>query len=117
MNEPVFGDPSRIRAENKRSIFKGVGFGCGGCAIMIILAAGLLMSIVALIFWLLFKDEASKIAFQQAQASSAVKQALGEPIERGWFSTGQSKTLNGHSTVDLQFMRKSRRGESGFFRS
>jgi hypothetical protein len=103
MNEPIFGDPSRVRLENRRSIFKGISLGCGGCSLIIAFGVIVIFAIIALVFWLLFNDEATQIALQQVRSSSAVKQALGEPIERSWFSTGQSKSINGHSQVWLDF--------------
>jgi hypothetical protein len=100
---PVFGDPTRVQTENKRSIAKGFGLGCGGCALLVLALAGVTASLIGVVFYFLSNSEAAVLAMKQVQASPEVQAALGEPIQKGWFTAGNVNTFNGNSRAQLQF--------------
>jgi hypothetical protein len=67
------------------------------------LPAGLIFAAVvgAFIFEVLGNSEVSKLAVAKAQSNPVVVQRLGEPLKRGWFTTGSVKTLGSTGHADL----------------
>jgi hypothetical protein len=67
----------------------------------IILGIGVLVTILVMVT--MADSEASRMAFAAAQASTAVKQRLGEPIKRGLFTSGSIEVSgpSGHADIAI----------------
>ena len=65
--------------------------------------AALMVSVMVLIFIVIGNSEPSKMAFAMAAANPVVRQRLGEPIKRGFFTTGNIETSGpaGHADVAI----------------
>ncbi len=83
-----FGDPNRVRQENKSAVGKGLLFGCGGCALLLALIAAFSVGILFIVLSSIKHSDAYQLALAKVQASPQVQQALGQPMEAGWFFTG-----------------------------
>lgn len=99
---PPFGDPTVVRAENRSAIGKGVLFGCGGCAVVLVGIAAVFAAIFFGVFAAVGNSDAVKAAIKHASDSSAIQQRLGTPLERSWMTTGNLETANGSSSADLR---------------
>lgn len=66
-------------------------------------AAGLAVLILIFVTVLLGDSDASKMAFAAAQASPAVRPQLGEPVERGFFTSGNIEISgpSGHADISI----------------
>lgn len=102
MNPPPipFGDPDQIQRANNRAIKKGVFFGCGGCALLVVLAIGLFVGLFAFVFVSVRNSEPFQLALQSAQASPELTAAIGQPITLGWYFTGSTQWNNGDAEID-----------------
>jgi hypothetical protein len=104
MNPPPpvpFGDPSAIRAQNRRAIMKGFGLGCGGCGA---LAVGFIVIIVAFVFFVfsfIGNSDAVESAIRHATDSEQVRERLGYPIEKNGIVSGSVNLNNGTGSVDI----------------
>jgi hypothetical protein len=112
---PPFGDPTRVNSENARAIGKGIGIGCGGCLAIAALIIAVAVGIVALVFFAIRSNDAVKIAFKRAQDSPEVIQALGQPLEMGWFVTGSTNSTNALSTAKVNVPISGPKGEGTLF--
>lgn len=102
MNPPPipFGDPDQIQRENNRAIKKGVFFGCGGCGLLVVLAIGLFIGLVAFVFVSVRSSEPFQLTLQSAQASPELTAAIGQPVTLGWYFTGSTHWNNGDAEID-----------------
>ena len=98
---PPFGDPTVVKTENKRAIFKGIGVGCGGCLALVLVFIGFGLTILAFVMHLLRNSDAAKEGLAMAQKSPALVSLLGEPIEIGWLVTGGTQTNGSRTTADI----------------
>ncbi len=98
---PPFGDPTNLRRENAEAIKKGVAFGCGGCASVLLLGVAVLAGLVAVILFSIRSSDPCVETWKRAQASSAIQQAIGTPVTLGWFVTGSINTFNSTGTAEL----------------
>ncbi|TDU70853.1 cytochrome oxidase complex assembly protein 1 [Prosthecobacter fusiformis] len=85
---PPFGDPTNINRENAAAVKKGVAVGCGGCLAVILLAIGFVASIFFIVMLFMRGADASVESLKRAQNSPQMKEALGEPIQMGWWVMG-----------------------------
>jgi hypothetical protein len=98
---PVFGDPTAVSQQNRRSIFKGVGLGCGGCALVCLIGIGV---VVALVFGLLsfFKNsDAMDNALAELNQRPDVVEKLGSPIVASGFPSGNYNSDKKGVNVDF----------------
>jgi hypothetical protein len=72
-----------------------------GCLGLLILAAGFVVAIGAIVMGGIKSTEAYKEAVTQAQASPEVRTALGEPIQAGWFVQGKVNVTGPTGEADL----------------
>ncbi len=98
---PPFGDPSRVREENQRAIGKGIGIGCGSCLLLVIAAVVLFATLFFIVIYALNSSDAADEAVKRATATPEVKAALGEPLTRGWITTGNSNQDGNRRTASL----------------
>jgi hypothetical protein len=75
-------------------------FGCVGCGGGIAaLVAGVLFFFVGTVR----STDAYRVSFDEARAHPEVRAALGQPIERGWWMTGQVSINNDDGEADLSY--------------
>lgn len=91
MNDPAY--PPSQPSSNKN---KWVLFGCGGCLGLLVIGAIAGFFLVSTVFKTLKESDAYKEAMQRAQASPAVQEALGTPIEDTFFVGGSISIENGN---------------------
>jgi len=65
------------------------------------IVAGLAIVMIAVLFALFSNSEVSKLAFEGAQANPAVKQRLGEPIKRGFLTSGKIEISGPSGNADI----------------
>jgi hypothetical protein len=99
--ERPFGDPTNIQRENAAAVGKGVAFGCGGCALLVVLVFGLMMACMFFAFVMLWRSGPGDAAFEAAKKSEVMREALGEPMTKGWLVTGNVSINNNTGTADL----------------
>lgn len=97
-----FGDPTNIRRENRSSILKGVGLGCGGCGAIVMGLVLLIAAGIVIVFSILGNCDVADRAMMIASSSEAVRREIGQPIERGWFTTGNLSTSGDSGSADLK---------------
>ncbi len=104
MSQPdqPFGDPTAVQAENRKAVGKGILFGCGGCGLII--AACIAMAVIGILsmFKMMWSSDAVTMAVDRAAHAPAVQAALGTPIERGWFFSGNISIHNDSGTANVQ---------------
>ena len=62
-----------------------------GCLAMLLLAAGFVFFIIAIVFGAMKSSDAYKMALARAKADPRVVSALGSPIEDGFFATRENE--------------------------
>ena len=97
-----FGDPTAITKQNRSAVSKGVLFGCGGCAVILLGIAGVFSVIVFGVFAVIRNSDAATEAVKRASESKVVQEQLGLPLEKGLLTTGHIETANGSSSAELQ---------------
>ena len=107
---PVFGDPSVVKAENRSAVGKGILFGCGGCAVVLLGIAAVAAAIIFISFTGLASSEAVAAATAKVAASPRIQETLGTPIEREWLTMGSVETSNGDSSADVRIPIKGPKG-------
>ncbi|MBX7209207.1 MAG: cytochrome c oxidase assembly factor 1 family protein [Verrucomicrobiaceae bacterium] len=100
--DKTFGDPTIARTENRAAIGKGVLIGCGGCAIIVTGIAAVFAVIFFSVFAAIGSSDAVAEAIKRASASPKVREQLGTPLTRGWFTSGNIETANGSSSADVR---------------
>ena len=97
-----FGDPAAITTQNRTAVSKGVLFGCGGCAVVLLGIAGIFTAVVFGVFAVIRNSDAATEAVKRASESKVVQEQLGLPLEKGLLTTGNIETANGSSSAELQ---------------
>lgn len=69
-----------------------IGAGCALAALVVFLVLGFIAAIVFGVMAMVKSSGAYDEALRAARQSAEVREALGEPIEEGWFVTGQVNT-------------------------
>jgi hypothetical protein len=72
-----------------------------GCLTGIALFIAILAGIVLLVFGLIAKSDVYTYALAQARSSPAVAEALGEPIEPGWYLMGTINVSGASGNADI----------------
>jgi len=72
-----------------------------GCLTMLALAAGFIALILTLVFGMMKSSDVYQQALARAKASSAVSDALGTPIEPGFFAGGSIETSGPSGSANL----------------
>lgn len=91
MNDPAY-PPSQPASNNKKWVF----LGCGGCLGLLVIAAIAGFFLFSTVVKTMKGSDAYKEALQRAQASPAVQEALGTPIEDTFFVGGSISIDNGN---------------------
>ena len=75
----------------------------GGCTVGIIVIGGFIAGILFIVFTAMRSNEPYKDGLAAAQKDKRVIEALGAPVEPGWFVSGQIKTTgrSGHANIDI----------------
>jgi Cytochrome oxidase complex assembly protein 1 len=109
---PPFGDPVAVQKQNSSAVAKGILFGCGGCAVILAGMAAVFAAIFFISFSGLAHSAAVAEAVSRAGATVQVQEALGTPIERDWFTTGNIEISNGDSSADVRIPIKGPKGRA-----
>jgi Cytochrome oxidase complex assembly protein 1 len=109
---PPFGDPGPVQKQNSSAVAKGILFGCGGCAVILVGMAAVFGAIFFIAFSGLARSAAVAEAVSRAGASARVQEGLGTPIERDWFTTGNIEISNGDSSADVRIPIKGPKGSA-----
>lgn len=114
MNPPPvpFGDPAQIQKERSSAVGKGIAFGCGGCALLVLASLVFLTGIAAVAFAFIRNTEPVKASLAAARSSIELKQAVGEPIEMGWLVTGSFRSENNQTEAEVTFPVAGPRGQA-----
>lgn len=110
--ENPFGDPTQAREERQAAVRRGILFGCGGCASLVLLVLLFIAAIVFFIFSGVKKTDPFQLTLQTAQGSPEMRAQLGEPITLGFWFTGSVDWENGHGTADVQITLKGPNGST-----
>lgn len=97
-----FGDPTNVRRENRRQILKGFGLGCGGCGAIVLGVVLLAIAGIVIVFSILGNCDVADRAMAIASSSEAVRREIGQPLERGWFTSGNLSTSGDSGSADLK---------------
>lgn len=98
---PPFGDPSAVQRENASAVGKGVMMGCGGCLALLAVPVVLVTVLFVGIFASLRMSQPCEDALRAAQASTELKETIGEPMSLGWLVSGSMNTNNGRGGAEL----------------
>ena len=117
VNEPPpipspFGEPTAIQKQNSSAVAKGILFGCGGCLVILVGMFAVFAAIFFISFSGLAHSAAVAEAVSRASASPRIQKALGKPIERDWFTTGNIEISNGDSSADVRIPIKGPNGSA-----
>lgn len=77
-----------------------VPLGCGGALLMFAAFAG---AIAGFVFWLIRSNDACSEALERASTSPAVIEALGEPVEPGFWVSGTINSSGPSGEADRMF--------------
>jgi hypothetical protein len=98
---PPFGDPTNIRRENQAAIGKGIAVGCGGCLTVVAVGVFFVVALTGLIFYVIRNSDTNTETLRRAQASPALIQQIGEPIQMGWLVMGTVSRSNETGDSDM----------------
>jgi hypothetical protein len=91
-------DPQSKRQRNNR---RWILLGVGGCLGLVCLCAAFAAGIGAVVFGAIRSTDVYQEALARARANPAVVEALGEPIEPGWWVTGSIETTGNLGDADF----------------
>ncbi|HVT43665.1 MAG TPA: cytochrome c oxidase assembly factor 1 family protein [Thermoanaerobaculia bacterium] len=74
-----------------------------GCLGMVALAVALIAVFIGVVFGAMKSSDVYQEAVRRAQNHPELQTALGTPIERGWWMTGEINSRNGSGDADIQF--------------
>src|SRR6185295_10017800 len=97
MNENILGP---IPERPPRSPWKWVALGCTG---LLVACLAFALGIGAFVLGSIRHSGAYELALQRVRASPAVREALGQPIEEGWWVTGSVNVTGPSGTASLSF--------------
>jgi hypothetical protein len=86
-----------------------------GCLTFIGLGVAFVASIVLLVFGAMKSSDAYKIALSRAKADQRVAEAIGTPIENGWFVSGSTNVSGGSGKSDLTIPIHGPKGEATIY--
>jgi len=87
----------------------------GGCLLVVMLAFGGCVAIAAGVFGLMKNNEVYAGALAQAQASAAVQEAIGTPVEAGWMVSGHIDQSGDRGDAELTIPVSGPRGAGTIF--
>lgn len=100
---PVFGDPTQVNRENRAAVGKGFFMGCGGCFAIVAGFFALIIGGFAIVMFFFANSDVCKEALVKANASGAVRAALGTPLERGWMLGGSINVNGSEGSANVSF--------------
>jgi hypothetical protein len=74
-----------------------------GCLLLVLLSVGGCGAFVALIMGGMKSSDAYKLALARASQSAEVTEAIGSPVEAGWWLTGKINVSGSSGQADIQF--------------
>lgn len=92
-----------------RSVGRWVALGCTAAIVACLVLA---LGIVAFVFGTIRRSGAYQLAVSQVRESAAVREALGEPVEEGWWVTGSVNVTGPSGKASLSFPVSGPRGEA-----
>ena len=98
-----FGDPTQVQRANNAAVGKGVGCGCGSCALLLAVIAAFVVGIFALVMGGMRNSDVCTQALAKARASVEVRALLGTPIEQGWILSGGIRLYNDSGSAYVSF--------------
>ncbi len=97
---PPLQQPAQPQPQQKSGCLKWLLIGCSALfALFVVVIAG----IVVFAFAMVRKTDAYRIAHDRAIHDPRVIDALGSPVETGWWVSGSVKVENGAGTADIKF--------------
>lgn len=84
-------------------------------ALLLALFAGVVLLFMSALFGMIKSSDAYQQALQKARANPAVVQALGEPIEEGWFTMGNISVNGPSGEANLQIPISGPKGEGDIY--
>lgn len=83
-----------------------------GCTAAIVAVLVFVLGIVAFVFGTIRRSGAYQLAVSQVRESAAVREALGQPVEEGWWVTGSVNVTGPSGKASLSFPVSGPRGEA-----
>jgi len=90
---------------------KWVLIGCGGCLTLVVLGVLLFAGFVWSVMGAIKRADVYQVAFERAQQSPQVQEALGTPVTTGWMFEGSIKYANGAGTAHFNVPLSGPKGE------
>lgn len=84
-------------------------------ALLLALFAGVVLLFMSALFGMIKSSDAYQHALQEAKTNPAVVQALGEPIEEGWFTMGNISVNGPSGEANLQIPISGPKGEGDIY--
>jgi hypothetical protein len=82
---------------------------------MLLFAAGLVLVVISIVFGALKSSDAYKVALAKAKADPRVVNALGSPIEDGFFVSGKTNVTGSSGLADLTIPISGPRGKGTIY--
>lgn len=115
MTEPWTSQPAPPRSWWSRNWKWVVPVGCLVLILPILALAGFIGGILAIVFGSLKSTDVYKEAFELARSHPAVVEALGQPVEDGWFMSGSIKTTGPSGYADIAIPIRGPQGEAKIY--
>ena len=114
MNPPPipFGDPDQVRRDNRQAVTKGLLWGCGGCATLVVLLLAVVAGFFFFVLGAIRSTEPYQASLRAAENSPELKAAIGEPITSRWWLSGNVNWSNGVGTADVRVPVKGPKGSA-----
>ena len=88
-----------------------------GCLSVVAAFVALLASIVVVVFGFLRSSDVYQYALEKASSNDAVVEALGEPVDPGWYLTGSIQVQGASGQADISIPIAGPRGKGTIFAS
>ncbi len=98
--------------ENQKKVFGCLAVGCGGGLVLITL---LTVAIFAFVMNVVKSSDAYKMAMEKAESNPAIVEAIGTPIEAGFFVTGSINTTGPSGNADVSVPLSGPKGEGTLY--
>lgn len=98
--------------ENKKKVAGCLFAGCGGAIVIVLVLA---MGIFAFVMNVVKSSDAYKMAMKRAEANPAIVEAIGKPIEAGFFVTGSIHTSGPSGDADVSVPLSGPKGEGDLY--
>jgi Cytochrome oxidase complex assembly protein 1 len=75
----------------------------GGCSVVLAAFVLFVLLILTFVFGMIRNSDATKLALERARSNTTVIQRIGQPLETGWFVSGNVNTTgpSGHAELEI----------------